>query len=423
MREMRKLNCDWIKEIPSSWKMRKLKNISNIYVGNSIKDEEKNKYEDSENAIPYIATKEIDGDTSKVNYLNGMYTKINDIKFRVAKKGSTLMCIEGGSAGKKITLLEQDVSFVNKLCCFEANNINNEYLYYFLKSPAFKIKFDSHISGLIGGVSQNELKEFPICIPPIYEQEKIARFLNKKVLEIDNIIEKTKETIEDYKKYKKTLIKEVVTCGLHKNVKKKKSGIEWCENIPYNWQVMPNKYIMKKKKEIISKYNNENVMSLSINGVTVRDLDAGGKMPSSFDEYQKITKDNLLMCLFDYDVTPRCIGLIQQDGITSPAYSQFILLNNNFPKYYYYYYLMIDNTKELLHLAKNLRHSFTEEQLGELKTPVPPIDEQKEIALYLDKEINKIDELIENKQKIIEELEQYKKSLIYEYVTGKKEVI
>ena len=100
-----------------------------------------------------------------------------------------------------------------------------------------------------------------------------------------------------------------------------------------------------------------------MNGVIVRDLEAGGKMPSSFNGYQKLHKGNLLMCLFDYDVTPRTIGLIQNEGVTSPAYSQFKMLNGNCSNYYYYYYLMIDNTKELLNLAKNLRHSFTEEQL------------------------------------------------------------
>ena len=90
--------------------------------------------------------------------------------------------------------------------------------------------------------------------------------------------------------------------------------------------------------------------------------------------------------------------------------------------YYYYYYLMIDFTKELLHLAKNLRHSFTEDQLGVINTPVPPIPEQKAIAAYLDKKMIEIDAAVRDKNKQISILEEYKKSLIFEYVTGKKEV-
>ena len=128
------------------------------------------------------------------------------------------------------------------------------------------------------------------------------------------------------------------------------------------------------------------------------------------------------MCLFDYDVTPRCIGLIKNYGLSSPAYSQFAMLNQNYEGYYYYYYLMIDNTKALLHLAKNLRHSFTEEQLGFICALVPPKEEQCKIADYLDKKCAEIDSIIEMKKEQLTVLDEYKKAIIYEYVTGKKEV-
>lgn len=197
----------------------------------------------------------------------------------------------------------------------------------------------------------------------------------------------------------------------------KDSGIAWCGMIPKDWNVMPNKYIMYKKKDICPVYKGENIISLTIEGVIVRDLDAGGKMPATFNGYQIIHPDNLLMCLFDYDVTPRCIGLIKNEGLTSPAYSQFVMKNGNVSNYYYYYYLMIDNTKELLHLAKNLRHSFTEEQLGVIKTPVPPINIQTKISSFLDEKCDEIESLFISIKKQIETLEEYKKSVITEAVT------
>lgn len=197
----------------------------------------------------------------------------------------------------------------------------------------------------------------------------------------------------------------------------KNSGIEWVGKIPSNWTVMQNKYVMKKQKHICTKYTGQNILSLTMDGVIVRDLNGGGKMPATFDGYQYITKGNLLMCLFDYDVTPRCIGLINNDGLTSPAYSQFTLMNGNIPKYYFYYYLMIDHTKALLHLAKNLRHSFTEDQLGNILTPVPPLSEQQKIADFLDKKCSQIDTLRADIEKQIEILEEYKKSVITEAVT------
>lgn len=197
----------------------------------------------------------------------------------------------------------------------------------------------------------------------------------------------------------------------------KDSGIEWVGLCPSHWEIMANKYIMKKIKDVKPKYAGEDILSLTMNGVIVRDLDAGGKMPTSFDGYQTLYPNNLLMCLFDYDVTPRCIGLIKNNGVCSPAYSQFVMKNDNCAEYYYYYYLMIDNTKELLHLAKNLRHSFTEEQLGSINAPVPPIEEQKAIAKVLDVKCFEIDALVADIQSEIEILEEYKKSVITEAVT------
>lgn len=197
----------------------------------------------------------------------------------------------------------------------------------------------------------------------------------------------------------------------------KDSGIEWVGLCPNHWGIMANKYIMKKIKVINPVYKGEDILSLTMNGVIVRDLDAGGKMPASFDGYQVLYPGNLLMCLFDYDVTPRCIGLIKDEGVSSPAYSQFVLKNGNDAKYYYYYYLMIDNTKELLHLAKNLRHSFTEEQLGSINAPVPPMEEQMKIAAFLDKVCGEIDTLSVDIQAEIDTLEEYKRSVITEAVT------
>ena len=197
----------------------------------------------------------------------------------------------------------------------------------------------------------------------------------------------------------------------------KDSGIEWVGQIPKNWKVMANKYVMHKTKEIVPIYCGEDILSLTINGVVVRDLDAGGKMPASFDGYQRLQPGNLLMCLFDYDVTPRCIGLIKDNGITSPAYSQFIVDKGNHADYYYYYYLMIDHSKALLHMAKNLRHSFTEEQLGMIYSPVPPVEEQQRIASFLDSKCAEIDALSADIQKEIETLQEFRKSVITEAVT------
>lgn len=265
--------------------------------------------------------------------------------------------------------------------------------------------------------------QLPIPFPPADEQQRIADFLDAKCAEIDALTADIQAQIDTLEQYKRSIITETVTKGLNQNAEMKDSGIEWVEQMPMSWNTVPNKYLMYKIKSICPIYNGENILSLTTNGVIIRDLNGGGKMPTSFDGYQKIVPGNLLMCLFDIDVTPRCIGLIKDFGLTSPAYSQFAMKDGAYAPYYYYYYLMVDYTKELLHMAKNLRHSLTEDQLGAIKAPRPPYDEQIQIAEYLDNKCSEINQVIADKNNQLSTLDKYKKSLIVEYVTGKKEVI
>lgn len=128
------------------------------------------------------------------------------------------------------------------------------------------------------------------------------------------------------------------------NREMKDSGINWIGLIPKSWEVVPHKYVMRKEKNICDKYEGQDILSLTMRGVIVRDLtNPSGKMPATFDGYQIVRPGNLLLCLFDIDVTPRCVGLINNDGLTSPAYSQFVLKNNYNAKYYYYLLRMIDD--------------------------------------------------------------------------------
>ena len=328
-----------------------------------------------------------------------------------------------GSCG--ISNYDGSVSLINTILA-PKGDMNPNYYDWLFHTVQFSDEFYKWGHGIVDDLwttNYQDMKKINIPVPPIDEQKRIADFLSKICGEIDSLSDEIQQQIETLELYKRSIITETVTKGLNKSISLKNSGIEWAESIPEHWKVMPNKYIMKKIKQICPKYNGEDILSLTMNGVIVRDLDAGGKMPTSFDGYQWVYKGNLLMCLFDYDVTPRCIGLIKNDGLTSPAYSQFVMKNGNSAEYYYYYYLMIDFTKELLHLAKNLRHSFTEDQLGVINAPVPPITEQVAIAEYLNEECKKIDAVSEKKQEQLEVLANYKKTVIYEYVTGKKEVL
>lgn len=160
-------------DIPSSWRWVRLDDVSIFYTGNSINKTEKEKnYTNLTEGYSYIATKDIGFDNS-IDYTNGVQIPF-ETDFKIARKNAVLLCIEGGSAGRKIGLLNQDVCFGNKLCAFHSILINEYYLYYFLQSRAFLSIFNSSKTGIIGAVSINTIKELIMPIPPIEEQKRIV---------------------------------------------------------------------------------------------------------------------------------------------------------------------------------------------------------------------------------------------------------
>ena len=197
----------------------------------------------------------------------------------------------------------------------------------------------------------------------------------------------------------------------------KNSGIEWIGDIPKTWDIVPHKVVMHKQKDICEHYNGEDIISLTMGGVVVRDLTAGGKMPTTFDGYQYVEEEDLLLCLFDIDVTPRCVGVVKNNGITSPAYSRFKVHNGFYNCYYDYLLRAIDNDKVFVHLSKNLRSSLTETDFGAIKTVAPPYEEQKKIADFLDEKCAEIDTVIEKTKATIEEYKKLKQSVITQAVT------
>ena len=161
-------------EVPDNWKICRLNVVNNIYTGNSInKTEKESKFMGLSEGYNYIATKDVDFN-NRIDYENGVKIPKDLEKFRVAESGSVLLCIEGGSAGRKIALTSEDVCFGNKLCCFTSYGIDNEFLYYYLQSPIFKEVFKSEKSGIIGGVSIGKIRNFFVPIPPLNEQQRIV---------------------------------------------------------------------------------------------------------------------------------------------------------------------------------------------------------------------------------------------------------
>ena len=165
-------------DIPQNWCWCRLGEICEIYTGNSISEtEKKSKYLGLSEGFSYIGTKDISFD-NKIDYDNGVKIPFKN-NFRRALKDSVLLCIEGGSAGRKIAMTDREVCFGNKLCNFYSESFSNSYIYSYLQSPAFRKNFYDNLSGMIGGVSIKKLNLIPICLPPLAEQQRIVARLEE----------------------------------------------------------------------------------------------------------------------------------------------------------------------------------------------------------------------------------------------------
>ena len=183
-------------DIPNGWFWSNLGNCCNMYTGNSIPESvKKAKYAGLKEGYDYIATKDVTFEHT-IEYDNGVRIPFND-DFRIAYSGSVLMCIEGGSAGRKIGILDRDVCFGNKLCSFNSSKIVNKYIYYYLQSHEFKSFFMGNMSGIIGGVSIKRLKELPIPIPTLSEQKAIVAKIEELLPYVDRYAE-AYETLEQF---------------------------------------------------------------------------------------------------------------------------------------------------------------------------------------------------------------------------------
>lgn len=422
-RKMKDSGIEWIGEIPEDWEISKFKNSSNLYVGDSIKDNEKDNYLDKDDAKAYVATKDLIIDENMVDFSNTLYVKNDNLKFKTAPKGSSLICIEGGSAGRKKAFLDRDVCFVNKLCCINPlNSMDKKYMFYLISNQAFEQEFDKYIQGLIGGVSINKLSNFNIPLPTLKEQHKISSFLDNEVNKINISIGYIYEQIENLKNYKKSAITEAVTKGLDKNVEMKDSGIEWIGEIPKRWEVVKGKYILNLLKRLVR--DTDEVITCFRDGeVTLRSNRREDGFTFSDKEigYQGINAGDLVV--HGMDGFAGAIGISDSRGKGSPVLN--VIDSSENKKYLMYYLRIMAYSDVFTALATGIRVRSVDlrwNKLANLFYPLPRNNEQNDIVDYLDKKTKLIDDSIAIKQKQLETLEEYKKSLIYEYVTGKKEV-
>lgn len=302
--------------------------------------------------------------------------------------------------------------------------INPKFAYWFYYDLYKKEIYNSIGSGVRSSLSSSDLLEIELPVPPITEQKLISRYLDKKTSQIDLLVEKVQKKIDLLNEQRTSLINHYVTKGLDTNVEMKDSGVEWIGEIPKHWNFTRNKNFLKLSKNIVGEdWAKFTLLSLGRSGITVRDLESGkGKFPESFETYQTVKRGQFVFCLFDIEETPRTVGLSNEDGMITGAYTVFDCSNNVSAEFIYYYYLTIDEFKGLAPHYSGLRKTIRPTKFLKLGMFLPSLQEQIEIVEQINRITQDIDKFIdlEANRKLV--LNEYKQSLISSVVTGKVKV-
>ena len=445
MRKMKDSGIEWIGEIPEEWKTRPLKSLFGFGKGLPITKE--NLTESGVSVISYgqIHSKTNDGvhiTSDLIRFVDENYLKSNPSS--LANKNDFIFADTSedleGCGNCVFNNLDTTLFAGYHTIILQSNTgYNNQYFAYLFKSDIWRKQIREQVTGVkLFSISQKILKSVSVIVPPLSEQQKIAAHLDRICSEIDSVIEKTKATIEEYKKLKQAIITQAVTKGIRKGRKMKDSGVEWIGEIPEEWELRPFRHILKERNEKNYPIKSTERLSLSIElGVTLysektTNLD---RFKDDFEEYKLAHIGDLVMNSMNMIVG--ATGVSDYYGCVSPIYYTFYDENENHitAKFCEYIFRSKAMLRVLYSMGKGIyaivrgddrvntcRLKVAKEDLKSLLLPIPSLDEQQEIIDYIYKKCFAIDTLIAKKEQLLTELENYKKSVIYEYVTGKKEV-
>ena len=310
-----------------------------------------------------------------------------------------------------------------------------EYATYLFKGYETKMAFHNMGAGIRKTLGFREFKRQPILLPDLSEQQQIVSFLDAECSRIDAVIEQTRASIEEYKKLKQSVITQAVTKGIRPNRKMKDSGIEWIGEIPEEWDIIISRFVIDNigdvdhympesvsegipyvmtgdLAETLSKVNFTNCKHISYEDYKILSKKISPNIGDViFARYATIGTVCYIDCHKEYIVSYSCV-------IVQPQKSK---LNGKYLYHYFKSQAFQEDVKQ--YITSNTQANIGIEAIYRSKIVVPSISEQLEIADYLSDKCAEIDRLISVKQQLLAELESYKKSLIYEYVTGKKEVM
>jgi len=411
-------SIEWVGETPRNWSVRTLYQLAS-----QVKNKNSDLQEQNLLSLSYGKIKRKDINTSDgllpASFDGYNIIQAGDIVLRLTDLQNDKTSLRVGLATERgiitsayVTLRPTDIR-------------QSKYLYYLLHTFDIKKGFYGMGAGVRQGLNYNEVRELRVLTPPQAEMDAIAKYLDEECAKTDALIAETKASIKEYKLWKASTVSHASTKGMSSTVTLRDSGIDWIGMMPSHWEIMKAKWLFNKESRPVSE-DAETITCFRNGTVTLRKNVRLQGFTESLKEigYQGVMVGDLV--IHTMDAFAGSIGVSDSNGKCTPVYSVCTAKNcttNN----YYYQYAMHEMARSgyIQSLYRGIRErstSFTFEVFGNQMLPVPPLHEQEEIAAFLDNKAIQVDRLITDKEQLINELESYKQSLIYEVVTGKRKV-
>ena len=423
MRKMRDSGIEWVGAMPRAWKMNTIAQIFLQVKCKNTRLQEKNLLSLSYGKVKRKSIDTVEGLLPE-SFDGYNIIEKDDIVLRLTDLQNDHTSLRVGLAEERGIITSAYLTIRNR------SNFCPKYLYYYLHSFDIAKGFYGMGAGVRQGLNWDGVKWLKILAPSVPEQERIAAFLDAECAEIDAVLEKTRASIEEYKKLKQAVITQAVTKGIRGDRPMKNSGIEWIGDIPAEWNkdkvirvfsVIGSGTTPKSSDENLFDGNTPWIQSGDINGknLFVTKNCVSNSAIESYSALRVYQAPYLVVAMYGASVGNLSLSMI--DACVNQACCVLKKPTINL-KFSFYIFKAVKD-----YLARKAvgggQPNISQETIKQLWLPIPSADEQIEISNYLDEKCRSVDALIAKKQQYLTEIENYKKSLIYEYVTGKKEVI
>lgn len=408
---------EWLGNVPFSWSMVLLSQVVS-----QVKNKNSDLSEKNLLSLSYGKIKRKPIDTTEgllpASFDGYNIIEANDIVLRLTDLQNDHTSLRVGISTEKGIITSAYITMRPK------NSKTAKFLYYLLHTFDVRKGFYGMGSGVRQGLNYGEVKRLKIPFPAEDEQVAIANFLDNEIMRVDSIISEAKASIEEYKCWKASIIYEAVTKGLDPSVEMKDSGVEWIGKIPSNWTTKSIKYVMQESKERTAT-GTEEMLSVTQKYGIIKSSDATISNPSTSTEDWRIVHIGDIV-FNKYKAHSGVFFVSPLEGIVTFNYCVYRCFPDNCAKYFEYQFKTPRCIGEFITHMKGVGDSISPlytTELYKIKVIVPPIEEQLRIVEYLNIQYSKIDAIISEKESLVADLESYKKSLIFEVVTGKRRVV